>query len=387
MKNEGVLMSSVAERAEQVVEQAAALARQAKSWTEFSNQLFAQEHGLVARAFPRMTERQAFYDTQQYETLNAMLLELMKRFGIADGAAPKKSGKFVLRVPKTLHASLEVEAKDEGVSLNQLATTKLAIRLKDSTDITKSLVVEAFKKVFDGYSSDRIIVDPPFNARYLEECRALGLGQSDYELNHILYDIRKGGGSVLPPATKKPKITDYDEFLFASEIAFRHLQRREGVTLDRVLCDPELRKRFDEIALRLCNEESVFKLRMGALYLRKTHRLSPGSGTAFDYDLRPAGQVSQLKLADVPELPGMYAFFDNTRPIFASETGKLRHRIGLHLRSADKLFLPRWLELGCEVDLELRFFTQTRITTKDRLGWLNHFINKERPPLNYQAAA
>jgi predicted RNase H-like HicB family nuclease len=37
------------------------------------------------------------------------------------------SGKFVVRLPKTLHAKLAIEAKKEGVSLNQYALYKLSI--------------------------------------------------------------------------------------------------------------------------------------------------------------------------------------------------------------------------------------------------------------------
>ena len=37
------------------------------------------------------------------------------------------SGKFVLRIPKTLHARLAMEAEKEGVSLNQYAVYKLSI--------------------------------------------------------------------------------------------------------------------------------------------------------------------------------------------------------------------------------------------------------------------
>jgi len=36
------------------------------------------------------------------------------------------SGKFVLRLPKSLHAKLAMEAEQEGVSLNQYALYKLA---------------------------------------------------------------------------------------------------------------------------------------------------------------------------------------------------------------------------------------------------------------------
>jgi predicted RNase H-like HicB family nuclease len=40
--------------------------------------------------------------------------------------AGKFSGKFVVRLPKTLHARLALEAEKEGVSLNQYALYKLS---------------------------------------------------------------------------------------------------------------------------------------------------------------------------------------------------------------------------------------------------------------------
>ena len=39
----------------------------------------------------------------------------------------KYSGKFVVRLPKTLHQRLAIEANKEGVSLNQLVLYKLAL--------------------------------------------------------------------------------------------------------------------------------------------------------------------------------------------------------------------------------------------------------------------
>lgn len=43
------------------------------------------------------------------------------------GNANNYSGKFVVRLPKTLHQRLAIEAEKEGVSLNQLALYKLAL--------------------------------------------------------------------------------------------------------------------------------------------------------------------------------------------------------------------------------------------------------------------
>ena len=42
-------------------------------------------------------------------------------------SAEKYSGKFVVRLPKSLHQRLAIEAGKEGVSLNQLALYKLAL--------------------------------------------------------------------------------------------------------------------------------------------------------------------------------------------------------------------------------------------------------------------
>ena len=43
------------------------------------------------------------------------------------GTADKYSGKFVVRLQKSLHQKLAIEAEKEGVSLNQLAVYKLAL--------------------------------------------------------------------------------------------------------------------------------------------------------------------------------------------------------------------------------------------------------------------
>ncbi|WP_333871000.1 type II toxin-antitoxin system HicB family antitoxin [Desulforamulus putei] len=47
------------------------------------------------------------------------------------------SGKFVLRIPKSLHKDLAKRAKDENVSLNQLATYLLSSAMGKSPSIKK----------------------------------------------------------------------------------------------------------------------------------------------------------------------------------------------------------------------------------------------------------
>ena len=53
--------------------------------------------------------------------------KLENGFAVPEPLAPDKfSGKFVVRIPKSLHCRLAVEAQREGVSLNQYALYKLS---------------------------------------------------------------------------------------------------------------------------------------------------------------------------------------------------------------------------------------------------------------------
>ena len=116
-------------KAAHLVSEARKLATQVESWADFSNALFDPEHGLVPRAFPDRNERRVFLKSAEYAEIDRLLGRVIDRFGVAAGATPRKSGKFVVRVPKSLHLALEREAAAEGVSLNQLVVAKLAIAL------------------------------------------------------------------------------------------------------------------------------------------------------------------------------------------------------------------------------------------------------------------
>ncbi len=68
-----------------------------------------------------------------YESLNEALegyieIKIENNLPIPIPEAPNNySGKFVVRIPKSLHQRLAIEAEKEGVSLNQLALYKLAL--------------------------------------------------------------------------------------------------------------------------------------------------------------------------------------------------------------------------------------------------------------------
>ena len=65
----------------------------------------------------------------EYKAIRKLISDVRSRTGLIEGATPKKSGKFVVRLPRSLHAALEAEAEREGVSLNQLVVAKLSMSM------------------------------------------------------------------------------------------------------------------------------------------------------------------------------------------------------------------------------------------------------------------
>jgi hypothetical protein len=115
--------------ADKVLKRAQQAARSAESWAELSNALFDPIDGLLTRAYPTPAQRRAFVKSPQYQRIRQLLREAIDRHGLVTGATPRKSGRFVVRLPQSLHVALEQEARREGVSLNQLVVAKLAAQL------------------------------------------------------------------------------------------------------------------------------------------------------------------------------------------------------------------------------------------------------------------
>ena len=115
--------------AAKIVESAREIASCVDTWADFSNALFDPTSGLLTKAYPTRAEREAFLKTKGYQAIRGLLEAAMEGTGLVAGATPRKSGRFVVRLPKSLHAALEREAAAEGVSLNQLVVAKLALQM------------------------------------------------------------------------------------------------------------------------------------------------------------------------------------------------------------------------------------------------------------------
>jgi hypothetical protein len=96
------------------------------TWVEANNAVYGPG-GPFVRLFPTTTDRVAFGKTAESRRIDELIDSLPE-----PPVGPQRreySGKFNVRVPKSLHAALASEAEAEGVSLNQLVLTKLALHL------------------------------------------------------------------------------------------------------------------------------------------------------------------------------------------------------------------------------------------------------------------
>ncbi|MFO0964273.1 MAG: hypothetical protein U0793_01620 [Gemmataceae bacterium] len=59
-----------------------------------------------------------------------MVAKAQGRFGLIVGATPKRGVNLLVRLPLSLHAALEREAAAEGVGIDALIMTKLAVKLR-----------------------------------------------------------------------------------------------------------------------------------------------------------------------------------------------------------------------------------------------------------------
>jgi predicted HicB family RNase H-like nuclease len=104
-------------------------AAQTSDWIEFHNARFGMG-GHCTELFPTQAERVQFGKTDEHRQIMALLEQLQGSDTDGTQPVPDASGRFVLRLPQSMHAALIAEARAEGISLNQLCVAKLATQLR-----------------------------------------------------------------------------------------------------------------------------------------------------------------------------------------------------------------------------------------------------------------
>src|SRR5215472_19256075 len=119
---------SIESRAQALLTRARKLAETSGvTWVEANNAIYGPG-GPFARLFPNAKDRTAFAKTKESRQIDDLIDSLPE-----PAVGPQRreySGKFNVRLPKSLHAALASEAEAEGVSLNQLVVAKLALHLQ-----------------------------------------------------------------------------------------------------------------------------------------------------------------------------------------------------------------------------------------------------------------
>ncbi|HEV2968514.1 MAG TPA: GIY-YIG nuclease family protein [Pirellulales bacterium] len=248
----------------------------------------------------------------------------------------------------------------------------------------RSSIVAAFVAASNGFAVDRVVADPELNKRFVEECRARGLDDSAAALNQTLLNLRKASGLSGLPRSKRTQIADQEEFRFAAEMAVRFLERRDGVSLDQVICDPRLAEEFDRLAARIAPGFNPLQYRWAALNLRKTKKLAPEIVAR----IAPPREVRVLRADElivdvIPAKPGLYLLFAARQLLYVGETENLKKRLTKHLDHSDNKGLARWLwEFGAtDVHLEIQILADGT-GTRTRKALELELIRSRQPIFN-----
>jgi site-specific DNA-methyltransferase (adenine-specific) len=248
----------------------------------------------------------------------------------------------------------------------------------------RQIVTQAFHQVRDEWPPDRVVADPELNARFLRECTRLGATQAASVLNQCLLNVRKA--SQLPSLqSKRTSFPDQQDYVFASEIAIRFLERRDGITLDDVICDPVRATEFEGLAVRIAPGYTALQYRWAALSLRKNRRLQPEPiGRAIQPTSVVQKRADEVALVEVPTTQGLYIFFAGQECLYIGEAQNLRSRLKKHLDHSNNRGLARWLwEHGADAVYVEWQVLPSATSTRVRRAMECELIRSRRPLFNF----
>lgn len=206
---------------------------------------------------------------------------------------------------------------------------------QETTASLGDIVRRAYLEVFDGHSIDRLIADPDPNARFIQACWKLGAQSAQYELNHLLLNARKNNliGRVEGVHRYSVCRSEMDQYLFASEFALRLLQDQEyfanqrSVSLDRILCEPPLAQRFEEIARSIVPGFSSLDYRWAAISIRKGQNRRATKANLLMPTFERMGRRESLRVSRIEKVAGFFWMdFDNA-DLYIGHAENLREQV------------------------------------------------------------
>jgi DNA modification methylase len=251
-------------------------------------------------------------------------------------------------------------------------------------ELTLHGVAEAYFVTHNGFSVDRVVVDPELNLEFISVCKRLSLAGDARTWNTLLFRLRKAGKLAHIPATNRTNFSweACDEFMFASEVAWQSLlNENAAASLDEILCDPTLAQELDRRAASLAPGRTSLEYRWAALKLRKEAKFARGRAAV----LRPPGllsaaiPLSETTDTQLPKQPGLYILSDTSKKEFyVGETFNLNRQLSQIRKHGEQ-----WAAHSSSV------FIQTipmDHASAGRLAWKSCLISKKLehcPRLNY----
>jgi hypothetical protein len=231
------------------------------------------------------------------------------------------------------------------LSILSVFVVVLLPQISDEPKSQADVVRAAYLKVYDGWSSDEVLIQDKLNSAFLEACHLELPNAADRELNWTMLNLRKAkklGGKVTRRSGSR-----HESHRHAAEIAARMIEDKHRLNIDRAFCDPKLRIAFDGHARRLAPKVDSDLLRRAAMGLRKRRQLKPELVVRVaDWNRKIVTKsTSELRANPqlIPDLPGVYLFMDKSGYLYIGESSSLRKRLTQHLDKSDRSSLAEYL--------------------------------------------
>jgi len=184
--------------------------------------------------------------------------------------------------------------------------------------------------------------------------------------------------------SKRSSFPDQDQYRFAAEMAARFLERRDGISLDAIICDPELAVEFDDISKRLSPGYSSVEYRWAALNLRKTQRLKPELlSRVVQAESVERFELQGLDIGRISTKCGLYVIFTTDQVLYVGEAENLQNRLRKHLDHSDNKGLARWLWENSSLNLHLEIHVlPSTVKTRIRRALESEMIASRTPVFN-----
>lgn len=108
---------------QQVLATAQQLCGPQTDWVTFFREVLGVD-GVVRRAFPNLEDLAEFEKSEEYATIQKILVKLREKKG-ANEAETEPTRVITVRLPKSMHEYLRTEAHDMHTSMNKLCISKL----------------------------------------------------------------------------------------------------------------------------------------------------------------------------------------------------------------------------------------------------------------------